>query len=117
MSYQAIAPNRPSSPLAPPLPSAPLVRTRSARALRVLSAADAAALAPPAATREVLLPQSGGGRDTQLRAYEACHAEAMAYELQRGAEALVASGALDTADALYTEALQFAPGAAYLLGA
>jgi hypothetical protein len=117
MAYQALAPKRPSSPPAPPLPSAPLHPSRSARSLRVLSAADAAALAPPAATHEVLLPQAGGGRDTQLRAHEARHAEAMAYELQRGAEALAQAGDYAPADALYTEALEFAPGAAHLLGA
>jgi len=117
MAYQALAPKRPSSPCAPPLAPAPLVRARSTRSLRVLSALDAAALAPPAATHEVLQPQQGGGRDAQLRAHEARHAEAMAHELKRGAEQLAAQGQLAPADALFTEALVFAPGAAYLLGA
>jgi hypothetical protein len=56
-------------------------------------------------------------RDAQLRAHEARHAVALAHELERGADALAQQGAYAAADALYTEALLFAPGAANLLGA
>jgi tetratricopeptide (TPR) repeat protein len=54
-------------------------------------------------------------REAQQQAYEALHAEALAFELEQGAEAFAAEQRFSNAEALLTEALLFAPANARLL--
>ena len=54
-------------------------------------------------------------REAQQQAYEALHAEALAFELEQGAEALAAEQRFSNAEELLTEALLYAPANARLL--
>lgn len=54
-------------------------------------------------------------REAQQQAYEALHAEALAFELEQGAEAFAAEQRFSSAEALLTEALLYAPANARLL--